>query len=364
MENRLRSRGCIAEAGYKTWKEEEQTGMAEQRVEAPRANVDVDVKALPIGPEEAFVLSRVDGYASVLAISHSTGLAKERVQEILERLEALGAVHSSDTGLSGSRADAQRIDPQHVDSNRNNTSLAPSPHGFDEKPHAEGSPQRPSPARSTPSAQGPGFNVVPDIDLTADEQAEIWRAWSRIDQVDYYELLGVPRDASREVIREAYFARVASVHPDKHFGRRLGSYKQKLETLFQHLTTAHETLARRRKRQVYDATLPSARPQARETSLPPPPASAAPTKSNGVSTAQRAAASTRTSVRPDVSAASAQGNVPIPIAPEAERRLAAQRALERGLRSVSISPSLRAGRPSAAPPPPARPEVRPTVSAV
>ncbi len=60
----------------------------------PRLVEGVDILKLAIGPEEAFVLSRVDGRSSQRDIVFATGLPQERVQHALVRLEELGAIIS------------------------------------------------------------------------------------------------------------------------------------------------------------------------------------------------------------------------------------------------------------------------------
>src|SRR5690606_21749216 len=146
---------------------------------------------------------------------------------ILTRLEALGAVYCSSTGAVSTRGSALRgcAEPQ-ASAVSASSPTPPETHsvvsGVASTPSR--APAIPS-APSIPSAPAVGFSVVPDIDLSPDEQAAIWTAWSSLEQKNHYDLLGVPRDAPRSAIQEAYFARVASVHPDKHFGRRLGTYK-------------------------------------------------------------------------------------------------------------------------------------------
>src|SRR5262245_16340834 len=63
------------------------------RVPSPIAGVDV--YALPLSTREGFVLSRVDGSASVEDISIMVGIKQDELIGILERLADLGAVRLS-----------------------------------------------------------------------------------------------------------------------------------------------------------------------------------------------------------------------------------------------------------------------------
>lgn len=66
--------------------------------------VGVDVRALPLTPMEGFVLSRVDGTASVEDLADLTSLDVADVQRTIEKLVALGAVEWADGTISLPRA--------------------------------------------------------------------------------------------------------------------------------------------------------------------------------------------------------------------------------------------------------------------
>src|SRR6187549_2636805 len=56
----------------------------------------VNVRDLPIGPTEAFVLSRVEGSITRAELTTATGLTSEEVESIVCRLILLGAIESAD----------------------------------------------------------------------------------------------------------------------------------------------------------------------------------------------------------------------------------------------------------------------------
>jgi DnaJ-class molecular chaperone len=71
-----------------------------------------------------------------------------------------------------------------------------------------------------------------------------------IKQPDYYEILGVLRDASQEEIKRAYFEAAHRLHPDKN--------KAPGETeIFLGIQKAYEVLSNSKRRAQYNATLPS-----------------------------------------------------------------------------------------------------------
>ena len=58
----------------------------------PVLNPGVDLRGLPLTPEEGFVASRLDGITDLHGLSVVTGLSPERIEAALERLVSLGAV--------------------------------------------------------------------------------------------------------------------------------------------------------------------------------------------------------------------------------------------------------------------------------
>ncbi|MFL5368068.1 MAG: hypothetical protein ACJ781_21520, partial [Myxococcales bacterium] len=58
----------------------------------PSLNPEIDLRGLPLTPEDGFIISRVDGATDLRGLSQVTGLPPERIEAVLERLVALGAV--------------------------------------------------------------------------------------------------------------------------------------------------------------------------------------------------------------------------------------------------------------------------------
>uniref|UniRef100_A0A7N5P9Z1 J domain-containing protein n=1 Tax=Ailuropoda melanoleuca TaxID=9646 RepID=A0A7N5P9Z1_AILME len=65
--------------------------------------------------------------------------------------------------------------------------------------------------------------------------------------VDYYEVLGVPRQASSKAIKEAYRKLALRWHPDKN-----PENKEEAERRFKQVAQAYEVLSDAKKRDVYD----------------------------------------------------------------------------------------------------------------
>lgn len=97
--------------------------------------------------------------------------------------------------------------------------------------------------------------LAEDIDLELDRKRRILDLFARLDDVSYYELLGVPENADKKAIKGAYYKLAPEFHPDSYFRKNLGSFKAKIEAIFTRLTLAHDVLTARQRRAEYDAYL-------------------------------------------------------------------------------------------------------------
>jgi len=176
--------------------------MAEERI--PRQVEDADVGALDISAQEAFIRSCIDGVLNIEDIADLTVLAPAQVVESIERLVSLAAVEW--VALKASSAPPQT-------------------------------------------------ELVEDVEIDGVLQEKIIEAFHRADKLNHYELLGVPIDADRAEIRKAYFALSKTFHPDAYYGKRLGSFKPKMEVVFRKVTDAYEAVGRSKKREAYDRYL-------------------------------------------------------------------------------------------------------------
>ncbi|HWZ93073.1 MAG TPA: DnaJ domain-containing protein, partial [Polyangiaceae bacterium] len=212
------------------------------RARAPQPVAGVSVRDLPIGPEEAFVLSCIDGVSSEADIAAVTNFAADEVARIVTRLVSLGAVAVA--------IDAQQAAPGAV------RPFRPTPTrsgAYRIGPILETSQASAShhPAAADENAAAP----VEAVDLEPELQQRVLELHQRLDSLSHYELLGVAALADDKAIRAAYYELVRVFHPDRFFGKNLGSYKPKLGKVFARLTEAYEALHRRESRTEYDRYL-------------------------------------------------------------------------------------------------------------
>jgi hypothetical protein len=179
------------------------------------------VRSLPIGPQEAFLLSRIDGSTSERDIVMLTGFDATTVSTLIDRLHQLGAIVLE----APPKTPADKIPIAAI-------------------PIAEGS----AAAYDPRELESPA-----DLDLA--KKREILDLYARLEGLSYYELLGVPPQAEKKDLRRGYYARAPAYHPDKFFGKNLGTFKSKMESIFGKLTVAYETLSSPDRRAEYDGYL-------------------------------------------------------------------------------------------------------------
>jgi curved DNA-binding protein CbpA len=96
-----------------------------------------------------------------------------------------------------------------------------------------------------------------DVDIELERKRMILDVFHRLDSLTHYQILRVERSADKRAIKNAYYEIVNVFHPDRYFGKRLGTFKPKLERVFARLTEAHDALTRAAPRAEYDAYLAS-----------------------------------------------------------------------------------------------------------
>jgi curved DNA-binding protein CbpA len=164
---------------------------------------------LPLAPQEAYVLSRIDGLLDVDSLISIAGSSRAAAAKTLYALLSCGLVEWKTDG-GGRRETVGTVATLNVEVTS-------------------------EPPRSTPG------------------HAELVRnTWRRIDWLSHYELLGVSLDASAEEIRRAYLEKSRLFHPDLRHRPDLAALEKELVAVFERLKAAHETLADPAARAEYD----------------------------------------------------------------------------------------------------------------
>jgi curved DNA-binding protein CbpA len=84
---------------------------------------------------------------------------------------------------------------------------------------------------------------------------KIRQAYETMSYRDHYQVLNLPREASRDEIKRAYFRLAKEYHPDRHLQEGMEDMQEYLESLFRRITEAYDTLLIEKTRKEYDLSL-------------------------------------------------------------------------------------------------------------
>jgi tetratricopeptide (TPR) repeat protein len=194
-------------------------------------------------PADGFLLSRIDGRSVARDLFKVIPLPGEDVERSLFSLLSTGVVEYrtavSEPALPPPRLVSRPV-PQPAPAAPPPAFTPPHPTGASEaRRNMWGEKARPEAADKTSASTRPLF-----LEAFAGHQGK-----------EQVELLGVPRVATDDQVREAYFRLAKSFHPDTRLDPRLADLKDKREAAFMRLGHAYETLRTPAGRARYAASL-------------------------------------------------------------------------------------------------------------
>ncbi len=90
-----------------------------------------------------------------------------------------------------------------------------------------------------------------DVDVEPVRRREILFFAASMDGWTHWQVLGIPWNATVDQARDAYREKAKVFHPDRYPGKRLGSYRGRLERIFRRLTEARDVLGEDEARSAY-----------------------------------------------------------------------------------------------------------------
>ena len=170
------------------------TDVIDQSERIPRLAAGTDLSSVPRSAQEGYLLSRVDGCTPWSALREIGGMPAEWADALLEGWLAVGFLT-----LESGRPAAPRRDSAEEE-------------------------------------------IDPSLDLSEELQRRILEFDAALENLDYFQLLGVERSADARRIKRAYFALSREFHPDRYFRRRTGGFAERLDRIFQRIVEAYELL--------------------------------------------------------------------------------------------------------------------------
>jgi curved DNA-binding protein CbpA len=183
-----------------------------------------DLTTLEVDAREGFIISRMDGRTNVEHIISMSGMGREETVKILERLIERGIIsmHTSHKPEQAKRPEKPERKPKH------------------------------NPARSSPSTDAGKkrrFDQIPEGEAFFNW---LHRLYQELDNIDYFELLGVDRKATLKDVKRAYFKRSKIFHPDRFYRKVDPDVHEKLKEIFKRTNTAFRILGDQDKRAEYE----------------------------------------------------------------------------------------------------------------
>jgi hypothetical protein len=225
-------------------------GAATQKV---RVNPNFDAIAAGIGPQEYYVLSRIDGNTALREVLLATGLPADACIQIAQKLRSCGAL------LLPTEATPAKVAPVARPASPPTTSrpqLGSLPATFEDAATV----RRPRPV-DHPSAAANVPVRVADLDLSlpspsAEETAALTEvvdvsegdrrrilALARlVSKQDPWLLLGASKGSSDKELKRIYFRLSKEVHPDRYYGKNLGSFALRLSLVFEAVSRSYAEL--------------------------------------------------------------------------------------------------------------------------
>lgn len=90
-----------------------------------------------------------------------------------------------------------------------------------------------------------------EVDLPEERKKEILDLERGMDKLNAFAIFGLQPGATPEEVKQAYYAASRRYHPDRYYGKNLGSFRARIDKVFKKLTDAYNTLNDPERRAAY-----------------------------------------------------------------------------------------------------------------
>ena len=94
------------------------------------------------------------------------------------------------------------------------------------------------------------------VDLSDEQKRELLAMEGRTASKDLFAVLGIAPSADAATTKKAYYELTKRYHPDRYFGKNLGSFKARIDRIFKRITEAQQILTDAAKRSAFLAANP------------------------------------------------------------------------------------------------------------
>ena len=179
--------------------------------------------AAELSPEEGFILAHIDGVTPVGRLVELSSLPPERTLAILASLAAKNTIVILEPGVAGRAGE------------------------FD-----DAGPPPPEPAIDLVSLRQVLRQTLPKGEPLIPIIESIF---VNLEQLSYYELLGISEGEGPEAIRKAYLHRTKSFHPDRFYRKGDRQFRDRVQEVFKQLNKGYKVVTDPGGRAEYDKTL-------------------------------------------------------------------------------------------------------------
>lgn len=240
-----------------------------------RQNPHFDVSGYQFDQDSYFLWSRFDGHTSTREVILMVGMPVPKALSILAALRAAGALlRPGETPKSVERIVAEAAAQERAAQERaaqERAAREQAARGRVAQEHAaqeHAAKERAAAARvSAPSAAPATAELVTDlqpderdamaasVELADDFKMRVIAMRRKSLSADYFELLGVARDADKKALKRSYFKLSKEFHPDRYYGKQTGPFEPWLAEVFEAISGAFKVLGNKRERRRYEAEL-------------------------------------------------------------------------------------------------------------
>jgi hypothetical protein len=194
-----------------------------------------------LSTEDYFVWSRFDGATSLKDLLLMTGFPIDHAIAIVRRLRRLGAIllpgENPQTMAARAKPPTRAPDPPTTPRTRTSQPMAPEPRAPEPGTSPPLALEDPSPEEQDALAEPADKN-----ELGQPERTRILAMQRRVRVGDPWLVLGVPRGSDKKALKRSYFRLSKDLHPDRFYGKRLGSFATRLTEVFEALAHAYADL--------------------------------------------------------------------------------------------------------------------------